>query len=304
VKGLGSILLAGAAVAWTFTQTPQGFAAALYGQSADRTTPTLDVVSIRINKNADATPSTRFRPDGAFTMTRVTVTSLLSVAFGDARGDMVGLPKWAFSDTFDVRTSVLQGRRTATVDDRRNMMRALLIERFKLTWHMGTREMPAYDLVFARSDRRLGPGLKKVGHDCDAMLAQRRAASQAAIAAGQIPPPPEPVSATGAIPQCRIREAGNRVEGEIPVSALPVVLRGLAARPVVDKTGLTGSYFLTLDASSAQLGTRGDTSGSPTPGTVPSIFVAVQEQLGLKLVSSRAQLPALFIDRLERPTEN
>lgn len=280
------------------------FAAALYGQTPDRRTPALDVVSIRIDKKTDATPSTRFRPDGAFTMTKVTVTSLLSVAFGDARGDMVGLPSWAFSDTFDVSTSVVQGRRNATVDDRRNMMRALLIERFKLKWHMGTREVPAYDLVFARSDRRLGPGLKKVGRDCDAILAQRRAAAQAAIAAGQTPPPPEPVSAAGAIPQCRMREAGTRVEGEIPVSALPLVLRGLAARPVVDKTGLTGSYFLTLEASSAQLGTRGDVSGSSTPGTVPSVFVAVEEQLGLKLVSSRAQLPALFIDSLERPTEN
>ena len=88
------------------------------------------------------------------------------------------------------------------------------------------------------------------------------------------------------------------------MSSLPLVLRGLAARPVIDKTGLTGSYFLTLEASSAQLGTRGDVSGSSTPGTVPSVFVAVEEQLGLKLVSSRAQLPALFIDSLERPTEN
>ena len=87
------------------------FAVALYGQTPDRTTPALDVVSIRINKNADATPATRFRPDGAFTMTKVTVTSLLSVAFGDARGDMVGLPSWAFSDTFDVSSSVVQGRR-------------------------------------------------------------------------------------------------------------------------------------------------------------------------------------------------
>jgi uncharacterized protein (TIGR03435 family) len=267
-------------------------AAALYGQTPDRATPALDVVSIRINKKADATPSTRFRPDGAFTMTKVMVTSLLSVAFGDVRGDMVGLPRWAFTDTFDVSTSVVQGRRTATVDDRRNMMRALLIDRFKLKWHLGTREVPAYDLVFARSDRRLGPGLKKVGHDCDAILAQRRAAAQAVIAAGQTPP------------QCRMREAGNRVEGEVPVSTLPVVLRGLAARPVVDKTGLTGSYFLVLVASSAELGTRSDASGSSTPGTVPSIFVAVEEQLGLKLVSSRAQLPALFIDSLERPTEN
>ena len=90
------------------------------------------------------------------------------------------------------------------------MMRALLIERFKLKWHMGTREVPAYDLVFARSDRRLGPGLKTLKHDCDTILAERRAASQAAIAAGQTSPPLEPVSATGAIPQCRMRQGQPR----------------------------------------------------------------------------------------------
>ena len=84
---------------------------------------------------------------------------------------------------------------------------------------------------------------------------------------------------------------------------LPVVLRSLAGRPIVNKTELTGSYFLVLDAAPATLGT-GDATASAVPTRVPSVFTAVVEQLGLRLAPSRAQMPAWFIDRLERPSEN
>ena len=72
---------------------------------------------------------------------------------------------------------------------------------------------------------------------------------------------------------------------------------------VVDKTGLSGSYriLLTFDRMA---GLRGPQTGEPTPGAAPSVFTAVQEQLGLKLESSRAMLETLIIDRFERPTEN
>ena len=80
---------------------------------------------------------------------------------------------------------------------------------------------------------------------------------------------------------------------------LPVILRGLAGRPVVDNTGLKGSFHLTLDAVPGVLATPSAT----TVSEVPSVFTAVEEQLGLKLVPSRAVLPALFIDRFEPPSE-
>jgi uncharacterized protein (TIGR03435 family) len=220
-------------------------------------------------------------------------------AFNDSNGDMVGTPQWAFSTRLDVIANAVPGRGTPTAEQRRNMTRAMLAERFNLQWHRGTREVPVFDLVFARADRRLGRGLRKSEMDCEQVMAQRRAEQAAAIAAGR---PYQPVGArsSGPLPPCTIRE-GVRNEGEIAITVLPVILRGLAGRPVVDKTGLTGSYHLVLDAVPAVLPTPGATID---PGNVPSVFTAVEEQLGLRLLSSRAVLPALFIDRFEPPVEN
>jgi uncharacterized protein (TIGR03435 family) len=79
-------------------------------------------------------------------------------------------------------------------------------------------------------------------------------------------------------------------------------LRFVILRPVVNKTGLAGSYSLTMtfDGTSG----RGGPALSATDAEAPSIFTAIQEQLGLKLVPSQAKRDTLIIDRLERPTEN
>jgi len=269
----------------------------LYAQSPE---PAFDAVSIRINKNTAATVSTRERPDGSFTMTAVPAVRLLMRAFSDGGADMVGAPPWAFSTRLDVIATVVPGRGTATAEQRRNMTRAMLTERFRLQWHRGTREMPVFDLVHARKDRRLGKGLQKSATDCDLVMAQRRAEAETARLSGK---PYQPVfsPSSGALPACTFRPVGTVTEGEIQISALPAILRGLAGRPVVDKTGLTGSYHLTLNAGPAVLGTSDATT---SPGDTPSVFTAVEEQLGLKLVPSRAVLPVLFIDRFDRPTEN
>jgi uncharacterized protein (TIGR03435 family) len=266
---------------------------------AQKVGPAFDVVSIKVNRNSTATASTRDRPDGGFTMIAETAVRLLARAFGDTRGDMVGTPQWAFQTRLDVIATAVQGRGTATGEQRRNMTRAMLAERFKLQWHLGTRQVPVFDLVYARRDRRLGKGLKKSTTDCDTMVAQRNAERAAALAAGK---PYQPVTSpsSGPLPPCTFRPVGTRIEGEIPMMTLPVILRGLAGRPVVDKTGLKGSFHLTLDAVPGVLATPSAT----TVSEVPSVFTAVEEQLGLKLVPSRAVLPALFIDRFEPPSEN
>jgi uncharacterized protein (TIGR03435 family) len=77
----------------------------------------------------------------------------------------------------------------------------------------------------------------------------------------------------------------------------------MAGRHVVDKTGLTGSYRLRLEAARMAAGPSLDVSATD-PATAPSIFTALQEQLGLKLEPSRAQLEVLVVDRIERPSEN
>ena len=266
---------------------------------AQKPEPAFDAVSIRINKNTAAAMSVRERPDGSFTMTAGSAVLLLSRAFSDGGGDMVGTPQWAFSTRLDVIANAVPERGTPNAEQRRTMTRSMLAERFKLQWHRGTREMAVFDLIHARRDRQLGKGLRKSATDCDKIMAQQRGDREAAIAEGRTYQRVMTPS-SGPLPPCTFR-GGIRTEGEISIVVLPIILRGLAGRPVVDKTGLTGSYHLLLTAVPAVLPTPGATT---EPGDVPSVFTAVEEQLGLKLVPSRAVMPLLFIDRFEPPTEN
>ena len=87
------------------------------------------------------------------------------------------------------------------------------------------------------------------------------------------------------------------------MEALTSLLRSPSGRPIVDKTGLTGSYHITMEFDVFAAVRKGDPLAT-TPDGPPSVFTAVQEQLGMKLVASRATADKLVIDRLERPTEN
>jgi uncharacterized protein (TIGR03435 family) len=250
------------------------------------------------------------RPDGGFTMTGGTLNLLLGQAYPMSTRDMIGLPDWASSAFFDVTATAPPGTGTATLEQRRAMLRGMLADRFKLAAHYETREQPAFDLVLARSDGRLGPGLTRSDIDCEARAAAQRAAADAARAAGE-PPPPRPAPPAnpmaGPLPPCGQRSSRSmdrdRFEGHLTMASLAVVLRGSAGRVVVDKTGLTGYFNVTLESAATRAGLTVPDAAA-TPGDAPSIFTAVQEQLGLKLESSRAPVEVLVIDRVERPTEN
>jgi uncharacterized protein (TIGR03435 family) len=183
------------------------------------------------------------------------------------------------------------------------MMKALLADRFKLAVHVEQREQPVYDLVLARSDGRLGPGIKPSEADCIARAAAQRAVAEAARAAGTLPPPPPRPDFTAGVPPCTMFMTGPRMEGDATMEALARLLRGATGRMVVDKTGLTGSYRLVMEYD--RLAAIRGPDAAPTAGSPPpSVFTAVQDQLGLKLEPSKALLDTLIIDRLERPTEN
>lgn len=184
------------------------------------------------------------------------------------------------------------------------MVRAMLADRLKLATHVEQRQLPAYDLVLARSDRRLGPGIKPSEIDCVAKAAADRAAADAARAAGTPPPRPTIPDMQAPPPICGPMRLGGGMEGDTTMGNLAMMLRGLGGvdRPVVDKTGLTGSYRIKLEFDLA-LGRSGPPI-SPSPVDLPSVFTALQDQLGLKLESSKAEREVLVIDRLERPTAN
>jgi uncharacterized protein (TIGR03435 family) len=173
------------------------------------------------------------------------------------------------------------------------MMRSLLVERFKLVVHRETREFPAYALELARRDGRPGPQLHASTVDCSAIAAAR--------GRNGAPPP-----SGNERPQCGIRAAGGQMmAGGIPLSQLTTLLSSMVQRVVIDKTGLTGNFDFELKWTPDRM-PPGAPSGTPAlpanDPNAPSIFTALQEQLGLKLESAKNLVEVLVIDHVERPT--
>jgi len=257
-----------------------------------------DVVSIKRNTAgalARANGSNE-RPDGGFTLRNVLTSVLISRAYPPAVPvDIIGLPEWATTprgDRYDVvATSSLS--RPATTDERIAMLRAMLADRFKLVARIEQREQPVFDLVVARKDGHLGPGIKPSEFDC---------AARAAAEAGSPPPRLTVADLTAPPAPCRPRIFGEQLEGDLTMERLAGMLRQAADRYIVDKTGLAGYYRVTMTFDSMPGLRRLD--ATPEADRAPSVFTAVQEQLGLKLESSRALRETLVIDHLERPTEN
>jgi len=174
------------------------------------------------------------------------------------------------------------------------MVRALLEDRFKLVVHEETRELPVYDLVILRGDRgELGPQLHPT----------------ACYREQQAPPP----GSTGQ--SCGTFQFGlgrMSVRG-VPMPQILQALSDLSMRTVVDRTGLTGAFDLDLKWTPEALAQRAAgtpvdqplrLNGSDVDTSGPSLFTAIQEQLGLKLVSARGPVKVLIVDSAERPTEN
>jgi uncharacterized protein (TIGR03435 family) len=180
------------------------------------------------------------------------------------------------------------------------MLRNLLADRFKLAVHEEEREMPIFALVLNRQDGRLGPQLKKSELNCQAGPGRGRGGA----------PPPDP-GAQGATPQCGMRIGmGNVAAGGMRVSDFANAIATMAGRIVVDRTGLTDAYDFTLTWTPDNLPQRPPgapeplVNGAPLDPNGPSLFTALQEQLGLKLDSQRGPVKVLVIDRAEKPVED
>jgi uncharacterized protein (TIGR03435 family) len=178
-------------------------------------------------------------------------------------------------------------------------IRNLLKDRFKLVTHEETRELPIYNLVLARSDGRLGPGLKESSAECQAASkeyfeAARRGAPQ------QAPP--------AAVARCVSSQPGIGtlgLQGQA-LGSFVNLLPQFVDRQVIDRTGLTGIYDLTLrwtpDAGTPSLLGLPPAAPPSVDPDAPNIFTAVAEQLGLKLEAGRGPVNVVVIDRLEKPT--
>jgi uncharacterized protein (TIGR03435 family) len=253
--------------------------------------PSFEVGSVRPNKagpSATGSASVGFQPGGRFTATNITVRQLIELAYGSAGFDksrLVGGPRWTETERFDIDARAAAGSEAQQLQA---MLRSLLAERFGLLLRNEVREMPIYALVLASPDGRLGPRLQR-SEDCT--VAGNRKSPTATN---------DPAAMCGG----GRGGTGRLMFGGIPLSmGLLPTLSGELQRVVVDRTGLAGFFNGSLEWMPNPLATP-PPDAPPPPADAPSIFAAVQEQLGLKLQASTAPVEVFVIDSVERPTPN
>jgi bla regulator protein blaR1 len=263
---------------------------------ADR--PKFEVASVRENTSGEGKVMFGIQPGGRFTTVNFPLWDLIRQAYGLQRSQLVGGPDWMETARFDI-TAKAEGEIPRTAlggppGPLQLMMQDLLRERFKLAAHRETREQPIYELKLARTDGKLGSGLRVSTTDCAAMFGR-----------GRVGPPPRGMAA-GERPPCGMRIGpGQLTAGGMPISQLILPLSQFIERLIVDRTGLTGNFDIDLTWTPDRLPQGTPPPGAPPPSidpNGPSLFTAVQEQLGLKLESERAPVEVLVIDHVERPT--
>jgi len=254
-----------------------------------------EVASIKPNTSGRCCTSILW-PAGRFTATSVTVDDLLVFAYSPPNGPILqkdvilGGPSWLDSDRFDIQAKPESGE---SKEEMQLMMRSLLEDRFQLKLHMESRELPVYDLIVVKD--RLKMKLSE-----DQTPSNSRPTAPAATARSQRGAQRNP-TAPGSYGMSSDSSSSTMQGAAVPVSALVSMLQGQAGRPVIDKTGLKGLFDFRLEFSPNAL--EVETPGLQQP-VRPSLFSALQEQLGLKLESSKGPGEVLVIDHVERPSEN
>jgi uncharacterized protein (TIGR03435 family) len=276
--------------------------------------PAFEVASVRpSNPNPDpGNPLSQIalmlpQPGGRFTATNTPLRMLIMTAYElQQEAQLAGGPAELLSAKYDI-TARVAGTATFPMKELPQLLRTLLVDRFKLETHTETRELPVYDLVLARSDGRLGPDLKPSTSDCsrpDETLANQGAA----LAKGDVSsfvgkPAPCSVSTDPSGGPLNLMMRGDGQE----IKQLAEVLTQFTGRAVRDKTGLTGRYDFAMKLDLQMLLALAKKMGAPVPAAaanIPqadgsSLMTALNEQLGLKLESARDGVTVVVIDSVE-----
>jgi uncharacterized protein (TIGR03435 family) len=249
-------------------------AASLYigGVRLQADDPHFEVASIKANNSGPGGDRFLTLVPGGVRVVNLPLSTILWMAHGVQREQIVDLPSWANVEAFDI-TAKGNG---VTGDTFRPMLVNVLAERFALKTHHEMREMNVYRLLRV-DEKSLGPKLHQADYDC--------------AAAGTSATRPDPELAA----KLRNCGAGTRPGGigvhGMPLRAFTRFAGPMAGRIIVDETGITGNVDLDLEFS----------ADNPDG---PSLFTAVREQLGLKLETGRAPVDVIVIDHIDRPTDD
>jgi len=266
-----------------------------------------DAATIKPNASGDMRVSLRFLPGGSYEASNVTLRSMIQQAYRLAEFQVIGGPEWLATDRYDILAKSPEGATQAGFLPR---LQALLTERLALQTRRETREAPVYALVLARSDGRLGPQLKLSTADCTPAARGRADQPPVAPPGRQLPLALPPL---GEVRPCSMMRSGSRVAGGgQTMAALAATLQNNTGRIVIDRTGLAGLFDFDLEFTpDPALTGRGPGGGlpglpdnqRPADQDALSIFTAVQEQLGLKLESTRAPVDVLIIESAQKPQD-
>ena len=258
---------------------------------------TFEVASIKPSTGDQHRVGIQMMPGGALRVSGVTIKMLLTIAYDVREFQIVGGPAWMNSERYDIMArpergeasdnagpdlrGLSDGERKTLQEQMRARLQALFADRFQLAIHRETKEQPVYALMMGKNGSKLQ-----------------------ASEIRDVPGPRGPM----------MRMGRGLIDGQgVPLEMLAMQLSNQLGRPVIDRTGLKGNFDIKLEwtPDPGQGGTP--FGGAPPPGVQappppdpngPSIFTAVQEQLGLRLESTKGPVEMIVIDRVEKPSEN
>ena len=237
-----------------------------------------DVASVKINK--DNQGGAIIRTPGGLTARNTPFVTLVQMAFQTPRIDFRNVPEPLRATHFDIQAKAA-GKISG--DQYWDMLRALLADRFQLTYHRETKDTQIYALVLSKKNGDFGPKLRSEDSTC--------------------PANPTPLAFCGVSPGL-----GRLIGQRVPIARVAQELSRPAGRPVLDRTKLTGAFDFELNWTPDEFRTADGkpkyVNGHPIDPSGPSVFEAVQEQLGLKLEPARGPVETVVIDSAQYPEEN
>lgn len=237
-----------------------------------KSSPEFDVSTVKVNNTGSGSSRLSIRDD-TLLATNVPVIALLEAAYDIRRDEIVGMPRWGVEGRYDVVAKMVdfdpEMMKGLSSAEREAMLQHLLAQRFHLQAHVENRTLPLLNLVLTKDGIKFTEWQQPPAGEPDN--------------AGHFSAHNDELTATG-----------------VGMQALARFLSGQTHMPVVDKTGLTGKYNIYLKWQRRE---EGQQSGLHDE-TLPDIYSALPEQLGLKLESGKGPVDVLVVDHIEQPVEN
>jgi uncharacterized protein (TIGR03435 family) len=239
--------------------------------------PQFEVASVK--RNNSGSQSARLAGTvGRYSATNVPLKELIRFAYGVQDFQIIGAPAWIDSERYDI-----EGKTEADLshdEPVRPLLQALIEERFKAVTHGETRDLPVYFLTIAKGGSKL----------------------KTSQCVRREPNKPDPPNVSRSAFCGYFGFGGGSLEGSPRMQTVTDALSGILRRKVFDRTGLAGFFDINLKWT-PDLNTPGN-NPVPTPDSGPSIFTAIEEQLGLKLESGKAPIDVLVIDQIDHASDN